>query len=101
MGDFGTEIRGGLTRLGETESAGFTAPRSGWTRRLAPVIDVEVRPAPSGARGNYTDGARIFHQKFGYGTVIAADGDKLDIEFDKAGSKKVLASFVVPADRAR
>jgi DNA helicase-2/ATP-dependent DNA helicase PcrA len=101
MGDFGAELRGGLTRLGETESAGFAAPRSGWTRRLAPVIDVEVRPVPSGARGNYSDGARIFHQKFGYGTVITADGDKLDIEFDKAGSKKVLASFVVPADRAR
>jgi DNA helicase-2/ATP-dependent DNA helicase PcrA len=101
MGDFGTELRGGLTRLGETESAGFTAPHSGWTRRLAPVIDAEVRPVPSGARGNYADGARIFHQKFGYGTVITADGDKLDIEFDKAGSKKVLASFVVPADRVR
>ena len=101
MGDFGAEMRGGLTRLGETESAGFAAPRSGWTRRLAPVIDVEVRPVPSGARSNYSDGARIFHQKFGYGTVITADGDKLDIEFDKAGSKKVLASFVVPADRAR
>jgi len=101
MGDFGTEIGGGLTRLAEMESAGFTAPRSGWTRRLAPVIDAEVRPVPASARGNYTDGARIFHQKFGYGTVITADGDKLDIEFDKAGSKKVLASFVVPADRAR
>ena len=60
-----------------------------------------MRPVPAGARGNYTDGARIFHQKFGYGTVITADGDKLDIEFDKAGSKKVLASFVVPADRVR
>jgi DNA helicase-2/ATP-dependent DNA helicase PcrA len=101
MGDFAQETRGGLTRLGETESAGFAAPRAGWTRRLAPVIDAEVRPVPSSARGTYTDGARIFHQKFGYGTVIAADGDKLDIEFDKAGSKKVLASFVVPADRAR
>jgi DNA helicase-2/ATP-dependent DNA helicase PcrA len=101
MGDFAQETRGGLTRLGETEATGFAAPRSGWARRLAPVIDAEVRPVPSANRGSYSDGARIFHQKFGYGTVIAADGDKLDIEFDKAGSKKVLASFVMPADRAR
>lgn len=50
--------------------------------------------------GAYPPGRRIFHQKFGYGRVIAADGDKLDIAFDKAGSKKVMASFVRPAEQA-
>ena len=39
-------------------------------------------------------GARVFHQKFGYGAVVARDGDKLEIAFEKAGNKKVLASFV-------
>jgi DNA helicase-2/ATP-dependent DNA helicase PcrA len=39
-------------------------------------------------------GARVFHQKFGYGTVTAADDDKLDIAFDKAGDKRVLDRFV-------
>ncbi len=42
-------------------------------------------------------GARIFHQKFGYGRVASVDGDKLDIEFEKAGIKRVMASFVTPA----
>ena len=42
-------------------------------------------------------GDRVFHQKFGYGTVIASDGDKLEIEFEKAGTKKVIESFVQPA----
>ena len=42
-------------------------------------------------------GVRVFHQKFGYGTVIASDGDKLEIEFEKAGTKKVIESFVQPA----
>jgi DNA helicase-2/ATP-dependent DNA helicase PcrA len=42
-------------------------------------------------------GSRVFHQKFGYGSVRAAEGDKLEIEFDKAGRKKVLASFVAAA----
>ena len=39
-------------------------------------------------------GQRIFHQKFGYGVITAADGPKLDIRFDKAGRKKVMARFV-------
>ena len=36
----------------------------------------------------------MFHQKFGYGTVKAADDDKLDIVFEKAGEKRVLDRFV-------
>ena len=39
-------------------------------------------------------GTRVFHQKFGYGTVTDAHGDHLDISFEKAGDKKVLADFV-------
>ena len=39
-------------------------------------------------------GKRIFHQKFGYGMVTAVDGDKLAIDFEKAGQKMVMASFV-------
>jgi len=101
MGDFAADLASGLTRLSETEAGNFASPRAGWSRRLAPVIDAEVRPVPSSSRANYKSGARIFHQKFGYGTVLAADGDKLDIEFDKAGGKKVLASFVLPADQVR
>ncbi len=42
-------------------------------------------------------GDRVFHQKFGYGHVVAADGNKLEIEFDKAGTKKVIDSFVTAA----
>ena len=48
----------------------------------------------------FTAGDRVFHQKFGYGTVMGVEGDKLDIEFDKAGGKKVVAKFVMDADRA-
>ena len=39
-------------------------------------------------------GDRIFHQKFGYGEVIEIDGDKLNIEFDHSGNKKIIADFV-------
>ena len=43
-------------------------------------------------------GDRVFHQKFGYGTVIGIEGDKLEIDFEKAGVKKVVARFVTGAD---
>ena len=42
----------------------------------------------------YKLGERVFHLKFGYGTVTAAEGNKLSIDFEKAGPKKVLDSFV-------
>ncbi len=56
---------------------------------------VVVRPINA-----FAPGAQVFHRKFGYGRVVAAEGDKLDIDFDKAGHKKVIASFVVPAEQA-
>ncbi len=45
-------------------------------------------------KSDFKLGDRIFHQKFGYGEVMSVDGDKLDVEFDKAGHKKVLDGFV-------
>lgn len=39
-------------------------------------------------------GERVFHIKFGYGKILSIQGDKLDIQFEKAGLKKVVASFV-------
>jgi len=46
------------------------------------------------ADAGLTVGTRVFHQKFGYGRIKAKDGDKLEIEFEKAGRKKVMGSFV-------
>jgi DNA helicase-2/ATP-dependent DNA helicase PcrA len=42
-------------------------------------------------------GSRVFHQKFGYGTVRAAQDDRLEVAFDKAGAKRVLDRFVEKA----
>ena len=54
------------------------------------VIDAE-------AISGFGIGERVFHQKFGYGEVMGIEGDKLDIEFDHAGSKKIVARWVIPA----
>jgi DNA helicase-2/ATP-dependent DNA helicase PcrA len=57
------------------------------------VIDME-------AASPYVIGDRVFHQKFGYGEIMGIEGDKLDVEFDHAGTKKVVARWVIPADQA-
>ncbi len=48
-------------------------------------------------RSSYEAGQRVFHLKFGYGEISAIEGNKLTIDFDKAGRKKVLESFVSKA----
>ncbi len=45
----------------------------------------------------YDKGERVFHEKFGYGIVQAVEGNKLTIDFDKAGEKRVIDSFVTRA----
>ena len=48
--------------------------------------------------GDLKIGQRVFHQKFGYGRISELEGDKLEIDFEKAGPKKVMASFVELAE---
>jgi DNA helicase-2/ATP-dependent DNA helicase PcrA len=45
----------------------------------------------------YGAGERVFHQKFGYGRIVAVEGNKLLIDFEKAGSKRVMDGFVTRA----
>ncbi|HER25921.1 MAG TPA: DNA helicase II, partial [Rhodospirillales bacterium] len=55
----------------------------------------ELSTAPgNGGDSEFAIGQRVFHQKFGYGSILASDGDKLEIAFEKAGTKKVMAGFV-------
>ncbi|TMV07905.1 DNA helicase II [Ruegeria sediminis] len=55
------------------------------------VIDLD-------AVASFTLGDRVFHQKFGYGAVIGIEGDKVEVEFEKAGTKKVVARFLSASD---
>ena len=63
----------------------------GWRQRRPRAIEAEPIARAEGA---FAVGARVFHEKFGYGRVNAVDGNKLAVAFDKAGSKKVIDSFV-------
>ncbi|SFD47007.1 ATP-dependent helicase [Roseivivax sediminis] len=46
----------------------------------------------------YEIGERVFHQKFGYGAVTGIEGDKVEVAFEKAGTKKVVSRFICAAD---
>jgi DNA helicase-2/ATP-dependent DNA helicase PcrA len=71
--------------------------RMGQGSRWGLLIEGTGREVEIERAARFAAGARVFHIKFGYGTVAAVDGDKLDIEFDKAGRKKVIDSFVQAA----
>jgi len=94
----GAAINTDFSQLTPTASSGYGP---GWARlqdrRRNGLIPARA-PAEhsSGFVGSsaYQQGDRVFHQKFGNGDVVAVDGDKLSIAFDKAGDKKVVAGFV-------
>jgi len=58
------------------------------------TIDGELVAASTADSEGYATGDRVRHQKFGGGTVVAVDGNKLTIEFDMGDRKRVVASFV-------
>jgi DNA helicase-2/ATP-dependent DNA helicase PcrA len=60
------------------------------------IIEARASAVSLGNKGrdDLSVGQRVFHGKFGYGTIEAIEGNKLEIEFEKAGRKRVLDSFV-------
>ncbi|RUU28438.1 UvrD-helicase domain-containing protein [Mesorhizobium sp. M6A.T.Ce.TU.016.01.1.1] len=76
---------------GETDS-GYGAGRTSVKGR---TIDGElVAKSVADTPSPFNVGDRVFHQKFGNGNISAIDGNKLTIDFDKAGQKRVLDGFV-------
>ncbi len=75
-----------------TDDGGYSARRSG-DRRGPMLIEGELVAKSTGGSG-FKLGGRVLHTKFGPGTIEAVDGNKLTVEFDKAGRKMVLDSFV-------
>lgn len=56
-----------------------------------PILDAETIP-------DFKISDRVQHSKYGVGTVIGVENDKLSIVFDGGGAKKILASFVSMQD---
>lgn len=67
------------------------------SRRMVHTIEGElVAKSVTKTPSAYGIGDRVFHQKFGNGNVAAVEGNKLTVDFDKAGRKRVLDSFLSP-----
>ena len=104
---FADVARGAGRGPGWQRAAGVLGAKPGgeWTSRTfsrEPTRVVESRaPAVSlgnKGRGDLSTGQRVFHQKFGYGAIAAIEGNKLEIDFEQAGRKRVMDSFVTAAD---
>ncbi|RTL87870.1 MAG: ATP-dependent DNA helicase [Hyphomicrobiales bacterium] len=99
----------GVSRFANLDVYGSDYSTPGWKRaqaaRREPASDKPARSKPpltiegeiiarASTASNYRAGARVFHLKFGPGTVAAVDGNKCTVDFDKAGRKMVLESFL-------
>ncbi len=106
---FGSYVASRFERM---ESFGSTYDTPGWRRaqdrraspqqpspaaRRGPMTIEGELVAKSSATSSFARGARVFHMKFGPGTVALVDGNKLTVDFDKAGRKMVLESFLQKA----
>ncbi len=78
------------------EEAGGRGGFGGAATRRGPLQIEGELVAKSSVGSSFAKGMRVFHQKFGGGDVANVDGNKLTVDFDKAGRKMVLESFVQP-----
>ncbi|MBV9859478.1 MAG: UvrD-helicase domain-containing protein [Alphaproteobacteria bacterium] len=97
-----------VAELGLARGASTPIPASPWgsawseppaRRGFAPRLAIDSAPTPLRGQeiprvGGFSVGDRVFHQKFGYGTVRAVEDNKLAIAFEHAGDKKVMDAFV-------
>jgi DNA helicase-2/ATP-dependent DNA helicase PcrA len=82
---------------GQSRGPGWRRAVQGGFERTPPrVMEARASAVSLGnpGRGDISVGQRVFHGKFGYGLVAAIEGNKLEIDFDHAGRKRVLDSFV-------
>ena len=81
---------------GEGDSRASASGVRGQANHPSPPIEAKASTISLGSkpRPDLTLGQRVFHSKFGYGTIAGIEGNKLEIDFEHAGRKRVLDSFV-------
>ncbi|MGH6828851.1 MAG: 3'-5' exonuclease, partial [Rhizomicrobium sp.] len=94
---------GGPAFASTYESPGWKRARANraasQVRTRPPLIEAQAYAVQTSdpSASHYARGDRVFHQKFGYGCVANVEGNKLTVNFDKAGEKKVIDQFVARA----
>jgi DNA helicase-2/ATP-dependent DNA helicase PcrA len=88
-------------RFGERRLSPGMGRAQRYGREAKPFIEGTAKVVESlPAEGGFALKDRVFHTKFGYGTVVRVEGEKLSVDFDHSGEKRVMAAFLVPADQA-
>ena len=83
----------GVERIGYgAADSGFGAGKGSVKSRTieGELVAKSVADTPS----NFATGDRVFHLNFGNGNIGSIEGNKLTVDFDRAGQKKVLDGFV-------
>ena len=97
----GVEIR--HTHYAENRAKDFILVNTHFSGNLVEQAAAEIETVfmviDAQAASRFETGTRVFHQKFGYGLVTEIEGDKLTVAFEKAGEKKVVASYVAEAKK--
>jgi DNA helicase-2/ATP-dependent DNA helicase PcrA len=80
--------------IAEASAPATWSNRSARNRVAPAMIEGELVAKSTGTVSPYSVGDRVFHLKFGNGNVTHVEGNKLIIQFDKAGEKRILDRFV-------
>ena len=94
VGSMGVFARATATPAGVNPGGGFTSRT--FTREPSRVVEARASAVSIGNKGrdDLSVGMRMFHQQFGYGEIAEIEGNKLEIDFESAGRKRVMDSFV-------
>ena len=92
------EVAPAVNPLGAPGSAGVSpcgvTASSGRFADASSLVKIMYGSVGAKARSDLAIGMRVFHEKFGYGEIADIDGNKLEVAFEQAGSKRVLDSFI-------
>ncbi|NRA87539.1 MAG: UvrD-helicase domain-containing protein, partial [Rhizobiales bacterium] len=85
--------------FGDDQTSGGAYNTPGWQRaqnakKASSYQFNNARQPALKIENEFNTGERVHHSKFGYGYVLAADGSRVEVDFDGAGRKKVVASFL-------
>ncbi len=94
---YGAALEDRATKADVYNSPGWRRMQERSTRPMVQPSEARHVTIDASALSSYVAGDRVFHQKFGYGEILGIEGDKLQIEFDHAGPKMIVARWVVPA----
>ncbi len=97
MEPFNSSYRTPGWQRAQANRGGAADPRRRTERQPLTIEGELIAKSVIGGEARFIQGDRVFHQKFGPGTVAAVDGNKLTVDFDKAGQKRVVDSFVEAA----